>query len=212
MTGAPLATSSPWCSATWATTAATGVALTRDGRRRHGMYGEYLINAQGEDVVDGSQAQRDRARRSARTCRTSTRSWTTVGNKLEKHYQNVQDIEFTVAEEEAVDAADPQRQADRVRGRARSPSDMVEEGLITKEEPSASTGIPPDDLNQLLQPIFDPDRAKGQRRRASCWPRASTPGPVPPPAGSSSSPTKPRTGSPSMASLTPTANATPTAG
>ena len=53
-TGARRSTSRRWCSATWATTAATGVAFTRDpSTGENALYGEFLINAQGEDVVAG---------------------------------------------------------------------------------------------------------------------------------------------------------------
>jgi pyruvate,orthophosphate dikinase len=89
-------------------TSATGVAFTRDpatGERAY--YGEYLINAQGEDVVAGirtpqylTKAARERAGASRsrwkRRCRRLTPSWPPCSNMLETHYRDMQDIEFTV--------------------------------------------------------------------------------------------------------------------
>ena len=86
-----------------------------------------------------------------------------IRKTLEKHYKDVQDIEFTIQKRQALDAADPQRQADRLRRRPhrrrpgrRGPDHRAGRALQQRR-------IPPDDLNQLLQPIFDPE-AKAQRR------------------------------------------------
>ena len=96
----------------------TGVAFTRDPATGEKVfYGEYLINAQGEDVVAGirtpkkiAELQKDMPGRLQAARRHPQR--------LEKHYRDVQDIEFTVQKGKALDAADAQRQADRVCRRA----------------------------------------------------------------------------------------------
>src|SRR5262245_33080842 len=79
-----------------------------------------------------------------------------VRNILEKHYRDVQDIEFTVQKGKLRML---QTRTGKRTGFAavRFAVDMVHEGLITKEEAISASRIPPDDLNQLLQPIFDPD-------------------------------------------------------
>ena len=98
-TSARPSTSCRWCSATRARRSGTGVCFTRDpstGEAR--LYGEFLVNAQGEDVVAGhphAGADRADARRAARGVR---RSSTATLDRLEAHYRDMQDIEFTVEE------------------------------------------------------------------------------------------------------------------
>lgn len=131
---------------------ATGVAFTRDpasGERR--FIGEFLVNAQGEDVVAGIRTPRPIAelkevmpacyRQLERTCRI-----------LERHYREMQDIEFTVENDRLWLL---QTRAGKRTGFAavRIAVDMVEERIISKEE--ALLRIEPDQLNQLLRPIFD---------------------------------------------------------
>ena len=131
---------------------ATGVAFTRNpatGEKR--FYGEFLINAQGEDVVAGIRTPRPIAelkevmpesyRRLERTCKI-----------LESHYKEMQDIEFTIENGELCLL---QTRTGKRTGFAavRIAVDMVEERIISKEE--ALLRIEPDQLNQLLRPIFD---------------------------------------------------------
>ncbi len=131
---------------------ATGVAFTRNpatGEKR--FYGEFLVNAQGEDVVAGVRTPRpiaelkevmpDAYRKLERTCRI-----------LERHYHEMQDTEFTIENDRLWLL---QTRAGKRTGFAgvRIAVDMVEERLISKEE--ALLRIEPDQLNQLLRPIFD---------------------------------------------------------
>ena len=97
----------------------TGVAFTRDPATGENVfYGDYLINAQGEDVVAGIRTPQEDRRARDRTCRRSTSSSMKVGKKLEKHYRDVQDIEFTIQQGKLWMLQMPQRQADRLRRRA----------------------------------------------------------------------------------------------
>src|SRR5437867_110562 len=85
-----------------------------------------------------------------------------VRKTLEKHYRDVQDIEFTIQKGKlwVLQTRNGKRTGFAA---VRFAVDMVDEGLITKEEALSSGRIPPDDLNQLLQPIFDPN-AKRQAK------------------------------------------------
>src|SRR5271155_477826 len=75
---------------------------------------------------------------------------------LEKHYRDVQDIEFTVQKGKLWMLQTRNGKRTGFAG-VRFAVDMVHEGLISKEEAISAGRIPPDDLNQLLQPIFDPE-------------------------------------------------------
>ncbi len=135
---------------------ATGVALTRDGALGNpGLNGDFLINAQGEDVVAGIRTPLRIEEDMEKLMPESYRHLNEIGVKLEKHYHDVQDIEFTVQKGNVWMLQT--RNAKRTGFAAvRIAVDMVNEGLITKEEALGSKRIPPDDLNQLLQPIYDP--------------------------------------------------------
>src|SRR5947207_12472600 len=78
-----------------------------------------------------------------------------VRKTLEKHYRDVQDIEFTIQKGKLwmLQTRNGKRTGFAA---VRFAVDMVEEGLISKEEALSADWVPPDDLNQLLQPIFDP--------------------------------------------------------
>ncbi|MFP6701874.1 MAG: pyruvate, phosphate dikinase [Planctomycetaceae bacterium] len=135
---------------------ATGVGLTRDcSMGAPGFNGDYLINAQGEDVVAGI--------RTPKRIETSLKDempevyeqLETIGKTLENHYQDVQDIEFTVQKGRVWLLQT--RNAKRTGFAAvRIAVDLVNEGLITPEQALDKRRIPADDLNQLLQPVFDP--------------------------------------------------------
>ena len=107
-------------------TSATGVAFTRNpppARRRGPLYGEFLINAQGEDVVAGIRTPQDitEAARAASNSRQALngkgdarglrRSSCASYGVLETHYRDMQDLEFTVEKGKLWNAPDPQRQA-----------------------------------------------------------------------------------------------------
>jgi pyruvate, orthophosphate dikinase len=139
---------------------ATGVALTRDGSLGHpGVNGDYLINAQGEDVVNGSRPTRRIETQLGKDMPKAYKDLVDTCMKLEKHYRNMQDIEFTVQRNKLWMLQC--RSAKRTGFAAvRVAVDLVKEGLITKEEAISAKFIPAGDLNQLLQPIFDLESKK----------------------------------------------------
>jgi pyruvate,orthophosphate dikinase len=138
----------------------TGVAFTRDPATGEKVfYGEYLINAQGEDVVAGIRTPKKIAELQKEMPQVY-KQLDDIRTILEKHYRDVQDIEFTVQRGKLWMLQT--RNAKRTGFAAvRFAVDMVHEGLIQKEEALSGGRIPPDDLNQLLQPLFDP-QAKRQ--------------------------------------------------
>ena len=134
---------------------ATGVALTRDGALGvPGYCGDYLINAQGEDVVAGIRTPEKIEETLAQVMPDAHKQLNEIGKTLEKHYKDVQDIEFTVQKGKVWMLQT--RNAKRTGFAAvRIAVDMVEEGLIDEKTALSPKRIPADDLNQLLQPIFD---------------------------------------------------------
>lgn len=136
---------------------ATGVAMTRDvALGTPGMNGDYLINAQGEDVVAGIRTPKRIEETLGQDMPQAYQQLVEIGKKLESHYREVQDIEFTVQRGKVWMLQT--RSAKRTGFAAvRIAVDLVNEGLISKEEALTSKRIPADDLNQLLQPIYDPD-------------------------------------------------------
>jgi len=147
-------------------TSATGVAFTRDpstGERRY--YGEYLINAQGEDVVAGirtpqylTRAAREGAGASALSMEEALPETYTelarVFDLLEAHYRDMQDIEFTVERGQLwmLQTRSGKRTA---RAALKIAVDMAGEGLITQNE--AVLRVDAQALDQLLHPTLDPD-------------------------------------------------------
>ncbi|MGE3316865.1 MAG: pyruvate, phosphate dikinase [Planctomycetaceae bacterium] len=139
---------------------ATGVALTRDGALGlPGFNGDYLINAQGEDVVAGIRTPLRIEKTLPKDMPAAYKELEEIGRKLEKHYKDVQDIEFTIQRGKVYMLQT--RNAKRTGFAAvRIAVDLVNEGLITPQEALLKKRIPADDLNQLLQPIFDPKTKK----------------------------------------------------
>ncbi|MEX0713735.1 MAG: pyruvate, phosphate dikinase, partial [Pirellulales bacterium] len=135
---------------------ATGVALTRNvALGTPGLNGDYLINAQGEDVVAGIRTPKRIEETLEKDMPAAYKQLAEIGRKLEKHYKEVQDLEFTVQRGKVWMLQT--RNAKRTGFAAvRIAVDLVNEGLITKEEALQARRIPADDLNQLLQPIYDP--------------------------------------------------------
>ncbi len=135
----------------------TGVAFTRDPATGENVfYGEYLFNAQGEDVVAGvrtphkiEELKKDNPR--------IYKELNNIRKILEKHYKDMMDIEFTIQQGKLWML---QARVGKRTGFAaiRIAVDMVREKLISKEE--ALLRIEPDQLNQLLRPIFDPDEKR----------------------------------------------------
>jgi pyruvate,orthophosphate dikinase len=134
---------------------ATGVALTRDGALGvPGYCGDYLINAQGEDVVAGIRTPLRIEETLAKDMPKAYDELNKIGIILENHYKDVQDIEFTV--EKGKVWMLQTRNAKRTGFAAvRIAVDLVTEGKISEEEALSAKRIPADDLNQLLQPVFD---------------------------------------------------------
>jgi pyruvate, orthophosphate dikinase len=132
----------------------TGVCFTRDpatGERR--LYGEFLANAQGEDVVAGIRTPEPIEAMKKRMPAAFDQLVDTL-DRLENHYRDLQDIEFTV--EEGTLYLLQTRTGKRTAAAAlRVAAEMVDEGLISREE--AVARIDPGQLDQLLHPMIDPN-------------------------------------------------------
>jgi pyruvate,orthophosphate dikinase len=131
----------------------TGVAFTRDpSTGERGLYGEFLADAQGEDVVAGIRTPQPLASMEQQLPEAFRRLIDTM-RRLEEHYKDVQDIEFTV--EEGRLYLLQTRSAKRTAAAAlKAAVSMVDEGLISREE--AVARIDPAQLDQLLHPMIDP--------------------------------------------------------
>jgi pyruvate, orthophosphate dikinase len=131
----------------------TGVAFTRDpSTGEHGLYGEFLSNAQGEDVVAGIRTPEPLTAMEQKLPGAYEQLLETM-RQLEEHYRDMQDIEFTVEDHELFLLQT--RSAKRTAAASvKAAVDMVEEGLISKEE--AIARIDPGQLEQLLHPMLDP--------------------------------------------------------
>jgi pyruvate,orthophosphate dikinase len=134
-------------------TSATGVGFTRDpstGAKE--FYGEYLTNAQGEDVVAGIRTPHPIADLQKEMPQVY-RQLHDITTKLEKHYRDVQDFEFTV-QEGTLYMLQTRTGKRTAHAAVKIAVDMVAEGLISKEE--AVLRVEPASLDQLLHPIIDP--------------------------------------------------------
>jgi pyruvate,orthophosphate dikinase len=131
----------------------TGVAFTRDpSTGKPGLYGEFLADAQGEDVVSGVRTPEPLERMQA-ILSDAFEQLTETMRQLEEHYQDMQDIEFTVEDDRLYLLQT--RSAKRTAAAAlKSAVDMVAEGLISEED--AVARIDPGQLDQLLHPMIDP--------------------------------------------------------
>src|SRR5205085_3197349 len=115
-------------------------------------YGEFLANAQGEDVVAGTRTPQALAKMKEQLPQAFEQLLETM-RRLEEHYRDMQDIEFTVEDSELYLLQT--RSAKRTAAAAvKAAVDMVDEGLITRED--AVARIDPDQLDQLLHPMLDP--------------------------------------------------------
>jgi pyruvate,orthophosphate dikinase len=141
----------------------TGVAFTRDPNTgEKSLYGEYLTNAQGEDVVAGIRTAPKIAQ--MRTDMPEVyQEFQRIGQQLERHYRDVQDLEFTIERGKLYMLQT--RSAKRTAAAAvKIAVDMVEEGVLTKEE--ALQRVEPAHVDQLLRDQFDPEARKGAKRVA----------------------------------------------
>jgi pyruvate,orthophosphate dikinase len=131
----------------------TGVAFTRDpSTGEQGLWGEFLPNAQGEDVVAGIRTPEPLGDMKERMPAAFEQLLETM-RRLEEHYRDVQDIEFTV-EDGRLYLLQTRSAKCNARAAIRIAVDMVAEGLITKEE--AIARVDPGQLDQLLHPMIDP--------------------------------------------------------
>ena len=132
----------------------TGVLFTRDpATGERGLYGEFLANAQGEDVVAGIRTPEPLEAMKKRMPAAFDELMETIQN-LEEHYRDMQDIEFTV--EDGKLYLLQTRSAKRTAAAAlKAAVDMVDESLISREE--AVARIDPRQLDQLLHPMLDPN-------------------------------------------------------
>lgn len=135
----------------------TGVAFTRDpSTGQNAFYGEYLVNAQGEDVVAGIRTPQPLSELEAAMPEVFT-ELNAIRLQLEKHYKDMQDVEFTIQNRKLFMLQT--RSGKRTAAAAlRIAVEMVEEGLISKEQ--AIQRINPMSLDQLLHPTIDPDAKK----------------------------------------------------
>ena len=146
---------------------ATGVAFTRDpATGENKFYGEYLVNAQGEDVVSGARTPQpvNETTKSDPSHKTleeimpeAYKELEGIYKKLEEHYRDMQDIEFTIQKGRLwmLQTRSGKRTAAAA---VRIAVEMAKEGLINKEE--AIMSIDPAQLDQLLHPTFDPKADK----------------------------------------------------
>jgi pyruvate,orthophosphate dikinase len=136
---------------------ATGVGFTRDpATGEKTFYGEFLINAQGEDVVAGIRTPQPISEL-AKVMPAAYAQLRDITTRLEKHYRDMQDFEFTIEENHLYMLQT--RNGKRTGPAAvRVAVDMVEEGMIDKRE--AVLRVQPQQLDQLLHPVFDPKSLK----------------------------------------------------
>lgn len=138
-------------------TSGTGVAFTRNpstGEKK--LYGEYLMNAQGEDVVAGIRTPMT-IDKLAETNQEVYKQFVEIANKLENHYRDMQDMEFTI-ERGKLYMLQTRNGKRTARAAIKIACDLVEEGMINKQE--ALLKIEPKQLDSLLHPVFDANALK----------------------------------------------------
>jgi pyruvate,orthophosphate dikinase len=131
----------------------TGVAFTRDpSTGENVLYGEFLLNAQGEDVVSGTRDPQPIAALAEKMPKAHA-ELESMAKRLERHFRDVQDMEFTV-ERGKLYMLQTRRAQRTGHAAVRIACDMVSDGSISEEE--AVARVPPNDLDQLLHPTIDP--------------------------------------------------------
>jgi len=148
-------------------TSGTGVGFTRNpSTGEHKFYGEFLVNAQGEDVVAGIRTPQP-IEELVTVMPEAYKQLREITTMLEKHYRDVQDFEFTIEEGKLYMLQT--RNGKRTGPAAvRIAVDMVEEGLISKKE--AVLRVAPAQLDQLLHPVLDPVARKSLKKIATALP------------------------------------------
>ena len=162
----------------------TGVAFTRDpSSGENAFYGEYLVNAQGEDVVAGIRTPLpiNKKQKTDKGVKSLEELWPDIykeviriRNILEKNYRDMQDVEFTIQNKKLwmLQTRTGKRTAFAA---FKIAVDMVKEKLITKEE--ALMRVEPDQLSQLLRPIFDPKEKEKAIKAGSMMAKGLNAGP-----------------------------------
>ncbi len=148
-------------------TSGTGVAFTRNpATGAKGIFGEYLINAQGEDVVAGIRTPQP-ITKLANDLPECYKQFMELANNLEQHYRDMQDMEFTIEEGKLyfLQTRNGKRTAQAA---IQIACDLVDEGMI--DEKTALTRIEPQSLDQLLHPGFDPAKLKLAREIGQALP------------------------------------------
>src|SRR5438876_9053946 len=132
----------------------TGVAFTRDCRTGENVLnGDFLANAQGEDVVSGARTPEPIAKMKRGALAKVYRDLERIATKLERHFRDVQDIEFTF-ERGKLYMLQTRRAQRTGLAAVRISVELVDERLITEDE--AIQRVPPQDLDQLFHPMVDP--------------------------------------------------------
>ncbi len=154
----------------------TGVAFTRDPNTGEKvLFGEYLTNAQGEDVVAGIRTPQPISHMKDELPEAYN-EFERIGQRLEQHYKDVQDLEFTIERGRLYMLQT--RSAKRTAAAAvRIAADMVDEGIITERE--ALSRIEPAHVDQLLRDQFDSSAKQGAQRitaglRSACLPLSTS--------------------------------------
>ena len=138
----------------------TGVAFTRNpATGENKLFGEYLMNAQGEDVVAGIRTPEPIAKLE-QTNKKAFDDFVMFANKLEKHYRDMQDMEFTIERGKLffLQTRNGKRTANAA---LKIAVDLVNEGMITEKE--AVLRVEPNQLDQLLHPNFDSEKLKAAK-------------------------------------------------
>lgn len=139
----------------------TGVAFTRDpGTGKKVLYGDFLLNAQGEDVVAGIRNTEPISKLQDEMPEVFAQ-FTNITSKLENHYRDMQDVEFTIEKGKLwmLQTRSGKRTA---KAAIKTAVDMVNEGLIDKE--TAVMRVEPDQIDQMLHPQFDQVAAEVARQ------------------------------------------------
>ena len=138
-------------------TSGTGVAFTRNpATGEKALFGEYLINAQGEDVVAGIRTPSPISHLEQQMPEVY-HQFVDIANKLEQHYKDMQDMEFTIEDGKLymLQTRNGKRTAEAA---LKIAVDLVDEGMIDRKE--AVLRVDPKQLDSLLHPQFDPDALK----------------------------------------------------
>ena len=145
----------------------TGVAFTRSpSTGENKLFGEFLMNAQGEDVVAGVRTP-NKIDQLQEIAPSAYEQFVDICNRLEKHYKNMQDMEFTI-ENGKLFMLQTRNGKRTAQAALKIACDMVDEGLVTTDE--ALMMVEPQQLDALLHPMFDPAALKAATPITSALP------------------------------------------